>query len=511
MGDCMKHRIHRSNLIYIKTLVLFLVCILSSDSYIPITEDDRVKILYFSGSPYEIGFQKAIAYCDEISGWNGTSLKLFEGANGAVLKLAFYFQLTRIREKSPGFLSEWQGIADGAAIPFEDVAVKRIGTRTLKNIAGLGVKNEYSSVIGDIGCSIFAMTHSDRGPILVNTGDGHSFPQNPKVYVIEKEAALNQYSVIRCKGAGVNEMGLAAGGANAHYSGRDILPDGPASDLSKEVLRYCPDVDSAVNFIRNYQISGDGWHFALVDTSGEAAAVEKGPEGLFNVRWADSTGYVFATNTSPDSFLRAHCTSDLDYMLNSDNRYANFQRLFTDPGFTFTFTSAEKITFNHDSIGAICQHGDVYPGQWYTTRTRLMLPQENKIMLAAKTSAEQQTWRPCECGWIEDTISTVSTSISRQTPALPRFHQLEQNYPNPFNSQTTISYELAENSTIELAIFNQLGQKIKTLADGFQSIGRYAVAWDGKNKIGNEAASGTYYYQLKADDYILVKRMILYK
>ena len=70
----MKHRIHRSNLIYIKTLVLFLICILSSDSYIPVTEDDRVKILYFSGSPYEIGFQKAIAYFDEISGWNGTSL-----------------------------------------------------------------------------------------------------------------------------------------------------------------------------------------------------------------------------------------------------------------------------------------------------------------------------------------------------------------------------------------------------------------------------------------------------
>jgi hypothetical protein len=363
----------------------------------------------------------------------------------------------------------------------------------------------------DIACSIFAITKSERGPILVNTGDVHSYPQNPKTYVIEEEDNINQYRVIRCKGAGVNEMGLAAGGANAHYTGRDTLPQGPASDLSKEVLRYCPDVDSAVTFIRKYQISGDGWHFVLADTSGKAAAVEKGPQGLFNVRWADSTGYVFATNTSPDSFLRAHCTSDVDYMLNSDNRYSNFQRLFTDPGFTFTFNSAENITFNHDSIGAICQHGDVYPGQWYTTRTRLMLPQEEKIMLAAKTSSEQQTWRPCETGWVEDSISIQGTGLSQQIVGLPEYIKLYQNYPNPFNSQTTLSYNLAYSSQVEMVIYDQLGQKIKTLIDGFQSNGHHTVIWDGKNEMDNDVASGIYYYRLKTDNHILVKRMNLNK
>jgi hypothetical protein len=507
----MKNKILKSHMIVIKIFTFFLIGILLSDTYLSDTEYNNMKLFRFSGSPYQVAYQRVKKNDDDVKKLKGISNIFFKDIGGAALKLAFYFQLTKIREKSPSMISEWQGVADAAEIPLEDVALSRIGTKIIRIFAGMEVGNDFSSNTSDKGCSIFAMTESEKGPILVNTGDVHSYPQNPKVYVIEEEYGSNQYRVIRCKGAGVNEMGLAAGGANAHYVGRDPFPDGPAADLSKEVLRYCPDVDSAVSFIRNYQISGDGYHFVLVDTSGKAAAVEKGPEGLLNIRWADSTGYVFATNVSPDSLLRAQCTSNQDYVLNSDNRYNNLQNIFSDSGFHFTFSSAEEIAFNHDSIGAICQHGDVYPGQWYTTRTRLMLPKERKILLAAKTSPDQLTWRPCECGWIEDSISTSSTSLDQKILAIPMYYILEQNFPNPFNSQTNISYELKRSTQIELTVFNQLGQLIKVLSSGFQTSGFYSVRWDGKNEVGNDVASGIYYYRLKTDDYVLVKRMTVNK
>lgn len=507
----MKNVIYDLSMLFIKIFVFFLISILLSDTYILNTEYTKIKLFRFSGSPYQVAYQRVRINDDEITKLKGISNIFFKDIGGKALELAFYFQLTKIREKSPSMISEWQGMADAAEISFEDVALSRIGTKIIQSLAGMEVGNDFSSNTSDKGCSIFAMTESEKGPILVNTGDVHSYPQNPKVYEIEEEYGSNQYRVIRCKGAGVNEMGLAAGGANAHYVGKDPFPDGPAADLSKEVLRYCPDVDSAVSFIRNYQISGDGYHFVLVDTSGKAAAVEKGPEGLLNIRRADSTGYVFATNVSPDSLLRAQCTSNQDYILNSDNRYNNLQSIFSDSGFHFTFSSAENIAFNHDSIGAICQHGDVYPGQWYTTRTRLMLPKEKKILLAAKTSPDQLTWRPCECGWVEDNISTSATSLDQKILAIPVYYMLEQNFPNPFNSQTTISYELKKSTQIELTVFNQLGQLIKVLSHGFQTSGLHSVKWDGKNEIGNDVGSGVYYYRLKTDDYVLVKRMTVNK
>jgi hypothetical protein len=506
----MKNEILKSHMIIIKIFAVFLISILLSDASMSKIEYNKVKLFRFSGSPYQVAYQR-VKMNNEISKLKGISNIFFNDIRGEALKLAFHYQLTKIREKSPSMISEWEGMADAAEIPFEDVALSRIGTKIIRSLAGMEVGNDFSSNTSDKGCSIFAMTESEKGPILVNTGDVQSYPQNPKVYEIEEEYGSNQYRVIRCKGAGVNEMGLAAGGANAHYVGRDPYPDGPAVDLSKEVLRYCPDVDSAVKYIGNYQISDDGYHFVLVDTSGKAAAVEKGPEGLLNIRWVDSTGYVFATNVSPDSLLRTRCTSDQEYIINSDNRYANLHRLFSNSSFNFTFSSAEDIAFNHDSLGAICQHGDVYPGQWYTTRTRLMLPKEKKILLAAKTSPDQLTWRPCECGWIEDSISTSSTSLDQKILTIPVYYILEQNFPNPFNSQTTISYKLKRSTQIELKVFNQLGQLIKVLSHGFQTSGLYSVMWDGKNETGNDVGSGIYYYRLKTDDYVLVKRMTLNK
>ncbi len=383
--------------------------------------------------------------------------------------------------------------------------------KVIWRIAPLTFSNDHDIDDRFEACTVFAMATSDRGPIVGNTGDSHSSPTNPTVYYIEKEDDVGQFRVIRCKGAGINEKGLAIGSANAHYSGRTPIGDGPASELSKVVLRYCPDVDSAVNFIRKYRITDDGNHYAMADISGKAAAVEKGPGDLFNVRWADSMGFVFVTNTSTDSTLRARCTSDQDYFTNSDNRYANLQRLFSASSFTFSFAMAESVIFNHNSIGAICQHGDRYPGQWYTTRTRMMIPQEGRLLVAAKTSPEQQTWRPCECGWIEDTLIIVTSDVKRDRAPLPERCRLAQNYPNPFNTRTTISYELVKNAQVEITIFNLMGERVKTLKKGFQSKGEYSIIWEAKDELGHEVASGNYFYQFKTNEIVLTKRMTLIK
>jgi predicted choloylglycine hydrolase len=472
------------------------------------TNINEEEIIYLSGSPYEIAYNKSKFYINELENWEGISNRLFNGPNGAALRLTYQFQLTKIREKCPAIIQEWQGMADASKVLFIDIAVAMIGEKTLKMISCLPYGITSNIYTDEKSCSVFAITTSDRGPIIVNTGDSHNFPSSPKIYYIEEDN-IGQYHVIRCKGAGVNEMGLASGGANAHYGGRSILSEKLLSDISQNVLRYCPNVDSAINFIQKYPV-GDGYHVVVADISGKAAAIEKGPQGLFNIRWADSAGYVFTTNVSPDSLLRSHCTSNQDYINNSDNRYNNLESLFSDSSFTFTFDEIENIAFNHDSIGAICQHGDIFPGQWYTTRTRLVLPAEGKVLLAAKTDSAHITWRPCECGWIEDSLTLIS-GIIPQLAISPEHFKLTQNYPNPFNGQTIISYELFENSNIELKIYNLLGEEVIALKNDFQIKGNYSVMWNGKDEYNHDVASGIYYYQLQSDDRQLTKRMTLIK
>jgi hypothetical protein len=73
------------------------------------------------------------------------------------------------------------------------------------------------------------------------------------------------------------------------------------------------------------------------------------------------------------------------------------------------------------------------------------------------------------------------------------------NYPNPFNPETSIVYELAKPSVIELTIFNTKGQKVKTLLKRNLQAGEYRTVWDGKDENGQSVSSGIYLYKLNVN------------
>ena len=89
--------------------------------------------------------------------------------------------------------------------------------------------------------------------------------------------------------------------------------------------------------------------------------------------------------------------------------------------------------------------------------------------------------------------------------ARPEKTQLFANYPNPFNPETWIPYELATDTHVTITIYNTQGVVIRTLQFGHQSAGYYtdrdrAAYWDGRNALGEQVASGLYFYQLETDD-----------
>jgi hypothetical protein len=101
------------------------------------------------------------------------------------------------------------------------------------------------------------------------------------------------------------------------------------------------------------------------------------------------------------------------------------------------------------------------------------------------------------------------TGIGDDQPILTKPCILAQNYPNPFNPSTVISYDLLQASDVEIDIYSLSGRRVKTLVSAIQAAGAYKVIWDGRNDIGEEAASGVYVCRLDAGGYVQTRKMVL--
>ncbi|KAA3612157.1 MAG: T9SS C-terminal target domain-containing protein [Calditrichaeota bacterium] len=93
----------------------------------------------------------------------------------------------------------------------------------------------------------------------------------------------------------------------------------------------------------------------------------------------------------------------------------------------------------------------------------------------------------------------------------PQNYQLSQNYPNPFNPSTRIGFYLPQSEFVTIAIFNSLGQRIRTLVNSVKNTGNHTVEWHGRTAYGLPAASGIYYYKMWTQDFSQVKSLSLVK
>ncbi len=84
---------------------------------------------------------------------------------------------------------------------------------------------------------------------------------------------------------------------------------------------------------------------------------------------------------------------------------------------------------------------------------------------------------------------------------------LYQNFPNPFSEKTTIKFYVPQNVSAQLSVYNLVGQEVKVYPV-FQS-GFHTIEWNGKNEQDVQLEKGIYFYQLKSDKNVLIKKMVL--
>ena len=102
------------------------------------------------------------------------------------------------------------------------------------------------------------------------------------------------------------------------------------------------------------------------------------------------------------------------------------------------------------------------------------------------------------------------------TYEIPAETELLRNYPNPFNPETWIPYRLAEDTDVSLTIYDVSGELVRSIDIGHQTAAVYesrakAIYWDGRNRFGEQVASGIYFYSLSTGDFSATRKMVILK
>ena len=187
-----------------------------------------------------------------------------------------------------------------------------------------------------------------------------------------------------------------------------------------------------------------------------------------------------------------------------------------------TFTAGETVDIQwHILIPHDQENWDLYFSpdggtNWETIQLDLPVSQLNYQWTVPELATEQariKIYMDNTVGSYEDasgdfTIQEASTSVQMQSEH-PQISELYSNYPNPFNPITLIGYKLSNAGNVQLTIYNQLGEQIKTLVNEKQSAGFYQVQWDGRDNKGEPVSNGVYLYRLKAGSFIQTRKMVL--
>ncbi len=131
-------------------------------------------------------------------------------------------------------------------------------------------------------------------------------------------------------------------------------------------------------------------------------------------------------------------------------------------------------------------------------------------IIATSTNATRGTIRT---GYIVTRAQFLSRPLSAPNRPAELVYEfaLQQNYPNPFNPSTVIPFSLDRAGDATLALFNVLGQNVRSFDFPAAQPGSYSITWDGRTQQGAALPSGQYFARLSQDARVQVRKLTLLK
>jgi len=111
-------------------------------------------------------------------------------------------------------------------------------------------------------------------------------------------------------------------------------------------------------------------------------------------------------------------------------------------------------------------------------------------------------------------VAAINTSVSGvpedgQPEPLPTATRLNNAYPNPFNPRTIIHFEVSEQSSIQLGIFDVAGRRVRELVNESLPAGHHERLWDGSDSQGRSLASGVYFVRMESPSGVDLQKVVL--
>ena len=83
-------------------------------------------------------------------------------------------------------------------------------------------------------------------------------------------------------------------------------------------------------------------------------------------------------------------------------------------------------------------------------------------------------------------------------------------HPNPFQEELTIAFEVPSTDRLQLSLHDINGKKLTRLADGVFPVGKHSISWEISN-YGSELPNGFYFLRIEQNNYVTVRKLILYR
>ncbi len=209
---------------------------------------------------------------------------------------------------------------------------------------------------------------------------------------------------------------------------------------------------------------------------------------MFNIDVVVDTWFEYDTVFGIDGTITHGMTFDYDGVTPFNDYYLApvfpaFSILESpEPGYSCAVANYDG---NYKTIGSSFELGALVNGSSPSTKEDLL----TKIM-----------------DYFEDIYTDIDDHSERLSPVETKLYE---NYPNPFNDNTSINFDLFENSKVKIEINNINGKKVKTLINGEMSHGLHKIIWDGKNDKNKLLPPGIYFYTLNTGKEILSGKMII--
>jgi len=119
-------------------------------------------------------------------------------------------------------------------------------------------------------------------------------------------------------------------------------------------------------------------------------------------------------------------------------------------------------------------------------------------------SGTASTQAPAPSGAASPAVATPAAGASA-----PLVTELAAVYPNPVHDDATAVFTLARDQSVDLAVYDLRGARVRTLAGGIMTTGRHFATWNGRDDAGRLLSRGMYFVRFYSQEAHSVRKVAL--